>query len=255
MSSKEQLKVIHTGLDHALDKQAEALPQNFNKHRFLQNCMTVLQDNDFSKCETTSVVRTMLKGAFLGLDFFNKECYAIPYGTNVQFQTDYKGEIKLCKKYSINPIKDIYAKVVREADEFAMWVEDGKQHVVFKPLPFNDNEIRGAFAVCYFTDGSMLCEAMSVKEIESTRQKFSKQPNGKAWRDSTAEMYKKTVLRRLCKNIELDFESIEQKYAFDEGADFDMNKAAEKQEAEDVFAVETEATVVEEDGTDGTEQQ
>ena len=65
MSSKEQLKVIHTGLDHALDKQAEALPQNFNKHRFLQNCMTVLQDNDFSKCETTSVVRTMLKGAFL----------------------------------------------------------------------------------------------------------------------------------------------------------------------------------------------
>jgi len=96
---------------------------------------------------------------------------------------------------------------------------------------------------------------MSVKEIESTRQKFSKQPNGKAWRDSTAEMYKKTVLRRLCKNIELDFESIEQKYAFDDGADFDMNKAAEKQEAEDVFAVETEATVVEEDGTDGTEQQ
>ena len=72
---------------------------------------------DFSKCEAPTVVRTLLKGAFLGLDFFNGECYAIPYGNQCQFQTDYKGEIKLCKRYSSNPIQDIYAKVVREGDK------------------------------------------------------------------------------------------------------------------------------------------
>lgn len=72
------------------------MPEKFNKQRFLQNCMTVLQDGqaDFSKCEAPTVVRTLLKGAFLGLDFFNGECYAIPYGNQCQFQTDYKGEIR-----------------------------------------------------------------------------------------------------------------------------------------------------------------
>ena len=101
------LVAVHKGLDESLEKQVAALPEKFNKQRFLQNCMTVLQDGqaDFSKCEAPTVVRTLLKGAFLGLDFFNGECYAIPYGNQCQFQTDYKGEIKLCKRYSSNPIQ------------------------------------------------------------------------------------------------------------------------------------------------------
>ena len=127
------LVAVHKGLDESLEKQVAALPEKFNKQRFLQNCMTVLQDGqaDFSKCEAPTVVRTLLKGAFLGLDFFNGECYAIPYGNQCQFQTDYKGEIKLCKRYSSNPIQDIYAKVVREGDEFEEVIENGKQYVNF----------------------------------------------------------------------------------------------------------------------------
>lgn len=80
------LVAVHKGLDESLEKQVAALPEKFNKQRFLQNCMTVLQDGqaDFSKCEAPTVVRTLLKGAFLGLDFFNGECYAIPYGNQCQ---------------------------------------------------------------------------------------------------------------------------------------------------------------------------
>src|SRR3712207_3606123 len=113
------LKRTHKDLIKLLQSKEEALPKDFNQTRFLQNCMTVLQDaKNIENCNPTSVARTMLKGAFLGLDFFNKECYAIPYGNSLNFQTDYKGEIKLAKKYSINPIKDIYAKTVREGDLF-----------------------------------------------------------------------------------------------------------------------------------------
>ena len=88
------LTIIYNSLTASLERQKEALPDNFNKQRFVQNCMTVLQDGkqDFSKCDPKSIVRTLLKGSFLGLDFFNGECYAIPYGNHVQFQTDYKGE-------------------------------------------------------------------------------------------------------------------------------------------------------------------
>lgn len=175
------LGAVHKGLDESLEKQVAALPEKFNKQRFLQNCMTVLQDGqaDFSKCEAPTVVRTLLKGAFLGLDFFNGECYAIPYGNQCQFQTDYKGEIKLCKRYSSNPIQDIYAKVVREGDKFEEVIENGKQYVNFRPKTFSNGEIIGAFAVVLYKDGSMMYDTMSKEDIEHTRQTFSKAANSK----------------------------------------------------------------------------
>lgn len=226
-----QLAVVHSNLQKLLDSKSSALPKGFNQTRFLQNCMTVLQDTKgIDKVEPITIARTMLKGAFLGLDFFNRECYAIPYGNNLQFQTDYKGEIKLAKKYSINPIKDIYAKLVREGDEFLEGVTEGRQTITFNPKSFNNGKILGAFAVALFKDGSMIYETMSVEEIEHTRNKFSKMPNGQAWKDSVGEMYKKTVLRRLCKLIELDFDTIEQKQAFDEGSGMEFNQNEDKLE-------------------------
>jgi recombination protein RecT len=237
-NASNQLVVIHGNLEKLLDTKREAMPSNFNKTRFLQNCMTVLQDtNGIEKCDATSVARTMLKGAFLGLDFFNKECYAIIYGGSVQFQTDYKGEKKLAKKYSVRPVKDIYAKLVREGDDFREEVKGGQQTIQFIPQPFNDGKILGAFAVALFDDGGMIYEAMTAEEIETTRKNYSKQPNGQAWTKSQGEMYKKTVMRRLCKNIELDFDTIEQAQAFEDGSDFDMNKqtAPEKSKQADII--------------------
>ena len=236
---KNALTVVYNDLTTSLERQKEALPDNFNKQRFVQNCMTVLQDGkvDFSKCEPRSIVRTLLKGSFLGLDFFNGECYAIPYGNQCQFQTDYKGEIKLCKRYSSNPIKDIYAKLVREGDVFEEEIVNGKQTINFKPIPFNNEKVIGAFAVVMYKDGSMIYDTMSVEEMESTRRNFSKASNSKAWKETPGEMYKKTVLRRICKLIDLDFDNAEQVQAFEDGSDFDANKATEVTvvEAKDPF--------------------
>lgn len=246
------LVAIHEGLNTSLEKQVAALPKNFNKQRFLQNCMTVLQDGsaDFSKCEPKTVVRTLLKGAFLGLDFFNGECYAIPYGGNVQFQTDYKGEIKLAKRYSSNPIQDIYAKVVREGDEFTETIENGRQTVSFKPKAFNDGDIVGAFAVCLYKDGGMIYDTMSKAEIEHTRNVFSKAANSKAWKESYGEMAKKTVLRRLCKLIDLNFDTAEAMQAFEDGSAFDVKESKkEPYEAHDVYATpEVPETPADDDG-------
>lgn len=236
--NKDYLVVVHTELSASLDKQVAALPEKFNKQRFMQNCMTVLQDGqaDFSECDPKTVVRTLLKGAFLGLDFFNGECYAIPYKNQCQFQTDYKGEIKLCKRYSSNPIQDIYAKVVREGDIFEEVITNGKQYVNFKPKLFNNGDIIGAFAVVLYKDGSMMYDTMSKEEIEHTRQTFSKAANSKAWKESYGEMCKKTVLRRLCKLIDLNFDTAEQCEAFEDGSSFDVkDKPKEKYQAQDVY--------------------
>lgn len=254
----DKLLVIHSNLEKLLDSKREAMPSSFNKTRFLQNCMTVLQDTKgIEQCDATSVARTMLKGAFLGLDFFNKECYAIVYGGTVQFQTDYKGEKKLAKKYSVRPVKDIYAKLVREGDDFREEVKDGQQTIQFVPKPFNDGEVLGAFAVALFTDGGLVYEVMTKAEIEKTRKDYSKQANGQAWTKSPGEMYKKTVLRRLCKNIELDFDTIEQAQAFEDSSDFDMNKETKpsQQSPLNPTVIDVEYEEVKEEQADAADQE
>ncbi len=252
--NKDYLVEIHNGLTDSLEKQAAALPKDFNKQRFVQNCMTVLQDGqaDFSKCDSRSVIRTLMKASYLGLDFFNGECYAIPYGTQCQFQTDYKGEIKLCKRYSSNPIQDIYAKVVREDDLFEEAIENGKQYVNFRPRAFNNGEILGAFAVVLYKDGAMTYDTMSKEDIEHTRQTFSKAANSKAWKESYGEMCKKTVLRRLCKWIDLNFDTAEQCQAFEDGSAFDVDeKPKEKYQAQDIYQSHDQSSHTSDESSDG----
>ena len=254
------LQDVGSKLTELLQKNVEALPKGFNETRFLQNCILVLNDvKDIEKCTPISIVRTLSKGAFLGLDFFRRECYPIPYNnrdTNqleLTFQTDYRGEIKLAKKYSQTPIHSIFAKLVREGDKLEVRIEAGKQIVNFDPILFNDGKILGAIAVIFYKDESMLYDLMSIKEIEKTRQDYSKYPNSPAWVKSYGEQCKKTVLRRLCKMVDLDFDYAEQQQAYDEASDAefkeDVNKKPDAPEVPDPFkgggqANISEATIV-----------
>jgi len=216
-----------------------ALPKDFNRVRFIQNCLAVTNSNiDFKRINKNEIIQGLLKGAYLGLDFMKHECYLIPYGNAVTFQTDYKGEVKFTKKYSTRKILDIYAKVVREGDFFEEKIVDGHPSIDFKPSTFNKSDIIGAFAVVLFKDGGMLYEVMSVEDINAVRNNYSKASQSKAWKHSFDEMCKKTVLRRLCKHIDTDFESTEAQSAWEEGSgmDFTPTQVNDPDEVIDVFA-------------------
>lgn len=247
------LKQTNNMLATMLERESGALPKNFNPLRFKQNALAVLNDLDITKMkgQEFNLARCLMKGAYLGLDFFNKECYVITYGGQPQFMTDYKGEEKLCKKYSINPIKDIYAKLVREGDFFEEVIDGGKQYINFKPVAFNTSNIIGAFAVVYYKDGSMAYETMSKAEIEYIRDNFSKSKNGSAWTKSFGEMAKKTVLRRLCKHIELDFDNIEQGKAWEESSGMEFkNEPVESEKSEIEKELEDAGTIEDDDKED-----
>ena len=66
-------------------------------------------------------------------------------------------------------------------------------------------------------------EKMTISEIEKVRN-VSKAKNAMAWKDFYGEQAKKTVLRRLCKNIDIDFESVEMKKAWEEDTDIDFEQ-------------------------------
>lgn len=248
--ANEIVKAFSEQLSDKLVTVESALPKDFNRERFVQNCLSVMNEHpELAKINKAELVQGLTKAAYLGLDFMQKECYLIPYGNSVQFQTDYKGECKYVKRYSIRPIKDIYAKVVREGDSFEEKIIDGKASIDFKPLPFNDGDIVGAFAVVLYCDGGMEYESMSTKDINNVRTSYSKASNSKAWKNSWDEMGKKTVLRRLCKHIECDFESVEAHNAWEEGGDLDTN-VVNKPIATDIVADPFATTeVVEDDGT------
>jgi len=208
-----------TALTTELNNIQSALPEGFNIQRFVQNGVALLNGNEtlakFAKENGTAQIKQgMIGAAYLGLDFMSSEAYLIPYGKKLDFSISYKGNTKLAKMYSVRPIKDIYAKVVREGDDFAEAVVNGEPTINFNPKPFNNGAIIGAFAVCLFTDGGMMYDSMSLDEIENTRS-HAKAKNSMAWSDFFSEMAKKTVLRRLCKNIELDL-SATQRNIYDE---------------------------------------
>ena len=188
----------------------EALPRDFNRARFVQNTLALVHDNEqLSKMPQSKLVPVLMKGAYLGLDFFNKECYAVPYGQQLQFTPSYKGMVKLAKKFSKRPIKDIYAHIVHDGDEFESGMEDGQEFVKFNPKPFNDGPIVGAFAVAQYQDGGIKVETMSKQQLDAVKR-MSKAQSGTAWKFFADQMYQKAVIRRLCKGIDLDMETIEQ---------------------------------------------
>jgi len=194
----------------ALPSISEALPDGFNKSRFVQNTMALLAEHpDLKKYEQAKLVPGLLKGAYLGLDFFNKECYLIPYGSELQFQVDYSGMQKLIKKYAVRPVKEIYARIVREGDEFSEEVKDNEDIINFKPKSFNDGKIIGAFAICQYEDGGAKAEVMSIQQLEAAKR-MSKAQTGTAWKFFPEQMYKKTVIRRLCKGIPIELENARQ---------------------------------------------
>ena len=126
ITTSEYLNNIQEALMKQIAGKIGAMPEGFNKDRFVLNCITLVRDmlkdkkkrDNLDGISADSIALCMIKGAFLGLDFLSGECYAIPYKGEMNFQTDYKGEIKVCKKHSIQPIKDIFSIFVREGDYY-----------------------------------------------------------------------------------------------------------------------------------------
>lgn len=207
-----------TELTNALMGVKEALPKDFNVPRFVQNAVSLLNGNkqlaEFAKKNGTQQIKQgLMLGAFLGLDFMNTECHLIAYGNELNFQKDYRGVRKLIMKYSITPVKDVYAMLIREGDFVEEFVNMGERSINFKPIPLSNAKVIGAFAVVLYKDGSCAYDIMNYEELENTR-KHSKASNSMAWKDFTGEMYKKTVIHRLSKQIPLEFENPKQKEAF-----------------------------------------
>lgn len=217
---------ISNDLNRRLVNESLAVGNTFNVQRFVMNSLEAVKQCKLLDKPVTpeQVSNCLMKGAYLGLDFFQGECYLIYYrDRGLQFQTDYKGEVKLAKMHSVKPVYEIYAEVVRQGDEYEKITIQSQRFINHKPLRFNNGAIEGAYAVVKYVDGSTDMVEISVEDIEKIRRTYSKAPESGAWVNRYSEMCKKTALRLLCKNIQLDFTK-EQYEAYQEAGDCEFEK-------------------------------
>lgn len=195
-----------------------ALPKDFNKSRFALNAVAFLKgaNSAVMECGQQQIISCLMQGATLGLDFMAKDCYAVPYKGKLEFMTSPTGDIKLVKKYSKRPVKEIDAKLVREGDTFEYTCHDGEYSFTYSPKPFSKEPIIGAFAWVEYVDGGMLLDVLDKEELDAARSQ-SRASNSPAWTKFTTEMYRKVAIHRVCKKVTKEFENPTQREIFDDG--------------------------------------
>ena len=221
MADKKELtlkdqKDMSTYFSKALNDVAN-LPETTDKQRLALNFVSLLQDKpDLVKFGAEKLAPLVVRCAKDNLDVLNNEVYIYEgFGGKLTYTPSYKGLRKMAIERSMRPIKDVYAKPIYEGDTVEESFEDGEAKLIYKSDFMKRGKWIGVLAVCVFKDNSEIYELMDMEQINAVK---SKSRNSGAWKDFPIEMAKKSVVRRLCKQITLDFSDKEQADSFS-GAD------------------------------------
>jgi recombination protein RecT len=135
--------------------------------------------------------------AELGIEPNGRHAHLIPYKTECQLIIDYKGLVELAMRSGL--ISRIHADVVCENDTIT--IKNGEINHEVNPLISRGNMV-GAYAMCFFKDGTAKHEYMSREEVDGIRKR-SRAGNAGPWVTDYNEMAKKTVFRRMSKWLPL----------------------------------------------------
>lgn len=201
------------GLIRAMEPQIKnALPTVMTPERFTRIVLTALSSNPkLGQCTPNSFLGAMMQAAQLGVEPNTPlgQAYLIPYrnkGTlECQFQLGYKGLIDLA--YRSGAVQSIQAHEVHENDEFEYsYGLDGT--IRHKPALKDRGPVIAYYGVWKTKDGGYGYEVMSVDEVISVRDQYSKAADSKfsPWATNFDAMAKKTVLKRALKYAPLKTE-------------------------------------------------
>ena len=225
-----------------------ALPANLTPERFERIVLTAISSNPkLQECTPTSFLGAMMTAAQLGVEPNTPlgQAYLIPYRNKgvmeCQFQLGYKGMMDLA--YRSGQISTIQSQVVYQNDEFdySFGLEPTLRHV---PAKSNRGEATHVYAVWRTKDGSGYgFEVMSMEDVRTHAQKYSKTFGFGPWQSNFEEMAKKTVLKKALKYAPMksDFvRGMAQDGTVHTTIEADMMMAEDVHYAEDVIEVDQE---------------
>lgn len=229
-----------------LERITGALSPDFNKQRFALNFVSMIQDKpELQKYPKEVLATALVRSAQDNLDALNNEVYIYKgYNDKLTYTISYKGLRKMAIEKSVRPIKDIYAKPIFEGDTVEETFADGEPKLEYKSNFMKRGKWIGVLAVCVFKDGSEIYELLDMEQINAIK---AKSRNSGAWKDFPQEMAKKSAIRRLCKQITLDFRDKQQADAFVGSDEFitDAKEQAAKDVSENALKEELPEDVIE----------
>jgi recombination protein RecT len=186
---------------------ARALPSHLNGDRMARIALTSFRSNPkLAQCDPRSVFAAIIVASQLGLEpGVMGQCYLIPYKNECQLQIGYQGLIDLVRR--TGKVKRIEAHVVHEKDKFTY---RAGLSPILEHEPCIDGDpgpARLAYAVAEFTDGGYHVEVMTGQQIEAIRDRSQNVINAKKYQKKTPwdtdpdEMWRKTLIRRICKYL------------------------------------------------------
>jgi recombination protein RecT len=202
----------------AMRKQLEmAIPKHMTVDRLLRVAMTAIRTNPkLMECTQESLLACIMGCAQLGLEPepFLGQAYLVPYKRNIkvgnqwrsqmeaQLIPGYRGYIAMARRSG--EVQSVSAQVVYENDHFQIQygLNEDLSHV---PAEGDRGEVKGAYVVFRYKDGSHSFDYMSKADIDKIRDRSKAKDSG-PWVTDYAEMAKKTVIRRHIKLVPLSVE-------------------------------------------------
>jgi recombination protein RecT len=190
---------------------ARALPNTLSADRMVRLALTMLKKNDaLQKCSPVSVMACVIEIAQLGLEPEGVlgHAYMVPFGGQCSLIVGYRGFMHLM--YQSGIIREVSAEIVRKGDKFQRVLGTERQLVhIPDPIPEKDEEKNwlGAYAVCSFLNNGNAFEYLEKVVIYQSRarsrgyQRHVKEGTSTPWVTDPAEMWRKTVIRKLAKRM------------------------------------------------------
>ena len=194
-----KIKAIGDALEQRIDSIESMLPDFMEGQgaRLAKRAqMTFAANPDLQACPPDEFIRCVLEAAEFGFAIDGKMAYVVKYKSKFQMQLDYKALVAVAKR--MGTIRDIYAEIVCENDDFRAWREDGAEHLRHeRVLGLERGKEIGAYAIVVLADGRWRYELMDMSELNAIE---ARAPSKKGpWSTDKNEMRRKTILRKTLK--------------------------------------------------------
>lgn len=184
-------------------------PADYSPENALKSAWLILQEVKdrnqnlaLNTCSKESICNALLDMVVQGLSPAKKQCYFVPYGTQLQLSRSYMGTIAVAKRFG--DVKDVFANCIFEGDsfEYEIDVNTGNRKIIKHTQSFQNidiTKIKGAYAVVIRENADNFVEIMTMEQIRKAWGQGATKGNSVAHKNFTEEMAKKTVINRACK--------------------------------------------------------
>lgn len=183
------------------------LPGGYSPANALKSAWLMLQNTKdknnkpiLSVCSKDSIANSLLDMVIQGLSPVKKQCYFIAYGTQLQLQRSYLGNVAVTKR--LKDVKDVFAQVIYEGDEFEYSITRGVIDIEKHKQSFDNiknEKIKGAYAIVVRDNAEPVATIMTKDEIQKAWEQGPMKGKSGAHINFGQEMSKKTVINRACK--------------------------------------------------------